>query len=92
MAKSTVFTATQTGDNEVSILVETGYANSLNKYLKSKNVNCSQPSAAVFKTIHAYVDERGRKQINEQAVVHEIIMVGTIDDLNGWIEGWDPAL
>jgi hypothetical protein len=89
MSKSTVFTAQETDDGDLEILVESAYTASLYKHLKSKKVNCTQPKAAVHYTNRCFIDETGKLSLEGEPAVDEIVAVGTLEDLEKWLDGWE---
>ena len=86
--KNTLAQATQIAPKRLAILVDAGLAQSLYNSLQKQNVQCLPPSEAIFKRKRAYIDAEGRRQVEEEAVVSEIIASGTLDDFPKWMGEW----
>ena len=85
---TTLASATQIAEDRLSILVETSHADSLYRFLKEKKVECLPPSGAIFRPRRAYIDGAGRRQIEEDTLVSDIVAKGTFDDFAKWMGEW----
>jgi hypothetical protein len=85
---TTLASATQVSPRKVSIMVDADYAKSLYVSLKKHAVKCSPPSAAAFVTKRVYIDADGKRQVEEEAFLCEIVAVGSINDFPGWMGDW----
>lgn len=60
---SSIATITPTGSNAAHVLVDAAYADSLNQFIHSKGITVHPPQEAVSRTVRAFVDDKGRKQV-----------------------------
>lgn len=88
----TIVTASQIKDGVVAILVNAAYTASFYKHLKESGADCYPPSGVVFKTIRVHVDRHGNRKFEEEILVNEILVNGTLDDFDRWFDGWIPPM
>ena len=85
---TTVAQATQIEAHRLSILVNADYSQSFYQFLQSAKVPCSPPSGAIFRRRRAFIDAEGKRQIEEEAILYEIVAAGTLDDFTKWLGAW----
>ena len=89
---TTLVSAVEIEDSELSILIDAAYTNQFYDFLRKKNTDCSPPSAAIFSTGRVYIDANGRKQIEEKILVNEIKVSGKFQDFEKWAAEWISTL
>lgn len=88
MSTRSIVQATQLGESTVSILVDTEYSESLLAFLKANGVQCRPPLAAIFRPARLVPDSQGRIIREDEAIVHELLMGGTLADFHRLLESW----
>jgi len=88
---TTIASASVLQDGRLAILVEAGEASSLQSYLRSKGVKCSEMSPVIWRPRRITRDAMGRLNIEEDVLECEIVAEGTLNDSWNWIRDWAMA-
>jgi hypothetical protein len=88
MSTRSIVQATQLGKSTVSILVDTEFTESLHSFLEEHGARCRPPMAAIFRPARLVSDHQGRVIREEEAIVHELLMEGTLSDFQQLLAAW----
>jgi hypothetical protein len=89
---TSIVTITPKGSNASQVHVDSGYANSLNRFMSAKGIVVHPPADAMSQTLRVYVDTDGKQCIEMEPLNMMFMASATPKQLESIIADWLPTV